>query len=243
MTDAKLHPNFEFDTNDNDYALVLLEKPYNMDSDIQLVLNENTNFPWNNEMLEALGMGNTKKNGPVTVKLRNVKVTVMTNKECQKYYGSDVKNNMLCAGYKEGKKNICYGDSGGPLVKVDGNKHIQVGISSFVGGKCAGKIVPVGTLVSAKKSIGCKALFVIHGKLNRVCADHHYQLHPQHHHQHDLQHHHQHNPQHHRQHNLQYHHQHDPQHQHQRIPMIFPRLLRLHFCPQVTVVMYLVTLR
>merc|ERR1719464_1137285 len=96
-------------------------------------------------MLDALGMGQTKDpdNGPETAELRDVKVPAMTNKECQKYYGPDVKDNMLCAGYKEGKKNICYGDSGGPLVKVDGNNHIQVGIASFVGEKCAGKNSPL----------------------------------------------------------------------------------------------------
>ena len=146
MTDAKSHPNFVFKTNENDYALALLEKAYVMDSDIQLVLNENTNVPRDKEMLDALGMGQTKDrdNGPETAELRDLKVPAMTNNECRNYYGSDVKNNMLCAGYKEGKKNICYGDSGGPLVKIDGNKHIQVGVVSFVGEKCVGKNSPGG---------------------------------------------------------------------------------------------------
>jgi len=146
VTKTKSHPNYVSRTNENDYALLLLENAYVMDSDIQLVLNENTNVPLNKEMLDALGMGQTKDpdNGPETAELRDVKVPAMTNNECRKYYGSDVKNNMLCAGYKEGKKNICYGDSGGPLVKVDGNEHIQVGIASFVGEKCAGKNSPGG---------------------------------------------------------------------------------------------------
>ena len=113
-----------------------------------MVLNENPNLPVGGEMLDAIGMGATKdniNNGPETPDLWELKVPAMTNTECKQYYGSsDVKDNMLCAGYKAGKKNICYGDSGGPLFKVEGNKHIQVGIASFVGETCDGKNSPGG---------------------------------------------------------------------------------------------------
>merc|ERR1712183_151485 len=81
-------------------------------------------------------MGTKKENGSLAGELRDVKVPAMKNQECKNYYGSYITNKMLCAGYKEGKKDACSGDSGGPLVKINGNKHIQVGIVSW-GGGCA----------------------------------------------------------------------------------------------------------
>jgi len=123
-------------------ALVLLEEAYNMDSSIQLVLNENSNFPPDDELLDVLGMGAKQQSGFLTNELRDVKVPTMTNQECKNYYGSaSVTNKMLCAGFKEGEKDACQGDSGGPLVKIEGNKHIQVGIVSW-GIGCAQKNNP-----------------------------------------------------------------------------------------------------
>ena len=46
--------------------------------------------------------------------LQYVNVPLMTNADCKKtgYEASSIKPSMVCAGYKEGKKDSCQGDSG-----------------------------------------------------------------------------------------------------------------------------------
>jgi hypothetical protein len=139
VTDAKSHPNYGQGTGINfDYALMLLEKDYIIDSDIKLVLNYNNNFPEAGTNLDVLGMGTTSSGASnVASMLRDVKVPAITNDECKQAYNSNsVTSKMLCAGYPEGKKDSCQGDSGGPLVQINGNIHTQVGIVSW-GAGCA----------------------------------------------------------------------------------------------------------
>ncbi|XP_009697634.1 PREDICTED: blarina toxin-like, partial [Cariama cristata] len=45
-----------------------------------------------------------------------VNVTVVSDNQCQKVYGSKVTEDMLCAGVAAGGKDSCQGDSGGPLI-------------------------------------------------------------------------------------------------------------------------------
>jgi len=59
-------------------------------------------------------------------------VGLSTFSQYQNPYGSQLTNNMLCAGYLPGGKSICFGDSGGPLVCRTGDRWFQYGISSFV---------------------------------------------------------------------------------------------------------------
>lgn len=108
-----------------------------MDSEKYLVVNDNAQYPAAGANLDVLGLGVTKADGDnVATKLRDVQVPAMTNNECRKSYGNQVKNNMLCAGFDEGGKDSCQGDSGGPLVQIEGNKHTQVGVVSW-GAGCA----------------------------------------------------------------------------------------------------------
>ena len=134
VTDAISHPKFGEGTGINyDYALMLLETEYIIESDITLKLNFDSDFPEEGSVLDVLGMGTTSSGASsVANMLRDVKVPAITNAECKNNYGSSsVTSKMLCAGYPEGKKDACQGDSGGPLVKINGNIHTQVGITSW----------------------------------------------------------------------------------------------------------------
>jgi len=130
------HPDHEIGGfHNNDFGLVLLEKSYSMNSDIQLLLNEDPSYPPNGEMLHVIGMGATSKGGPQASELRDALVPAMSQQQCMNYYHlSDAK---MCAGEINGPTDACQGDSGGPLLKKRSNNvHIQVGVVSY-GAGCA----------------------------------------------------------------------------------------------------------
>ncbi|CAG9765523.1 unnamed protein product [Ceutorhynchus assimilis] len=85
----------------------------------------------------AVGWGATSQQGQISTKLREVTVPIMSNIDCKRTgYTSRITDNMLCAGFKEGKKDSCQGDSGGPLHIINGSYHNIVGIVSW-GEGCA----------------------------------------------------------------------------------------------------------
>lgn len=57
----------------------------------------------------ATGWGATSEGGSLSTKLREVSVDIMSNNDCkQTGYGTNrITENMLCAGYPEGKKDSC----------------------------------------------------------------------------------------------------------------------------------------
>lgn len=128
------HPLYKNGSTNYDFGLVLLEKPYVLDSDQYAHLNEDVNFPPNSGYstpLTTMGLGRLYENGPSPTIVRDVTLPYITNAECKRYYGDTITSKMLCAGGKDTGKDSCQGDSGGPLVSIDGNnKHTQVGIVS-----------------------------------------------------------------------------------------------------------------
>ncbi|KAF7395062.1 hypothetical protein HZH66_008236 [Vespula vulgaris] len=65
------------------------------------------------------GWGVLRKNGVLSDKLREVRVPVLSNRNCSYLYmGREITSRMLCAGYLNvGGRDACQGDSGGPLVQ------------------------------------------------------------------------------------------------------------------------------
>jgi hypothetical protein len=137
---AESHPQYGVGFSDinNDFALLLLEKPYVIESNIKLVLNDEGSVPANGQYLNVIGLGATSESGNQSNKLREVQVPTVSNKDCnsQQYYNGEVTDEMLCAGFPQGTKDSCQGDSGGPLVQVVGSTHYQVGVVSW-GEGCA----------------------------------------------------------------------------------------------------------
>lgn len=64
----------------------------------------------------VLGWGTTSENGKPSDRLRAARVPVRADADCVNAYDTYTKNQMVCAGYREGGTDACQGDSGGPLV-------------------------------------------------------------------------------------------------------------------------------
>lgn len=64
------------------------------------------------------GWGRVSESKPTSGKLRSTKVPIMSDESCQKvgYKENRITENMMCAGYPEGKIDACQGDSGGPML-------------------------------------------------------------------------------------------------------------------------------
>ncbi|CAD7683431.1 unnamed protein product [Nyctereutes procyonoides] len=77
--------------------------------------------------------------------LQKLAVPIIDTPKCNLLYSKDaeaglqpkaIKDDMLCAGFAEGKKDACKGDSGGPLVCLVGQLWLQAGVISW-GEGCA----------------------------------------------------------------------------------------------------------
>ncbi|XP_045726447.1 serine protease 27 [Mirounga angustirostris] len=77
--------------------------------------------------------------------LQKLAVPIIDTLKCNLLYSKDtesgfqakaIKDDMLCAGFAEGKKDACKGDSGGPLVCLVGQSWLQAGVISW-GEGCA----------------------------------------------------------------------------------------------------------
>lgn len=135
VVDAMTHPKYgnrapELFLN-NDFGLLLLEKPYIIESDIKLVLNDQKNVPASGTMLDVIGMGSIEYGTSMVEELRKVAVPAISNNECEEIIKYDISKKQMCAGQLYGGKDACQGDSGGPLIMQNGNEHILVGLTSW----------------------------------------------------------------------------------------------------------------
>merc|ERR1711988_105181 len=105
---------------DNDIVILKLKTALKFNANVQPACLPATTFaPENKKSMSVVsGWGTLKAGGNLPDILQYVNVPMMTNADCKKtgYEASSIKPSMVCAGYKEGKKDSCQGDSGGPLV-------------------------------------------------------------------------------------------------------------------------------
>ncbi|XP_066150939.1 trypsin-1-like isoform X2 [Euwallacea fornicatus] len=121
----------------NDVALLQLDKEVSLSDMTRPVCLPATGKSFTGLNGIAVGWGAQEQHGSVSTKLREVTVPIMSNVDCKKTgYNSRITDNMLCAGFHDGKKDSCQGDSGGPLHVINGNLHEVVGIVSW-GEGCA----------------------------------------------------------------------------------------------------------
>nr|CAD7428295.1 unnamed protein product [Timema monikensis] len=85
------------------------------------------------------GWGATVEGGLLSQNLIKVTVPIIQFNKCYDYYGDDMKEGMICAGYDTGNKDACQGDSGGPLTCISST--VLCGIVS-AGDGCAQEQLP-----------------------------------------------------------------------------------------------------
>lgn len=128
---VKNHARYDSDMNDNDVAVVKLQKSLQAPT-VQLIAGA-SDSP--GSVATVVGWGAFSEGSPTSPVLQQVEVPIVDNAGCQAGYAGTtvhITGNMLCAGLSQGGKDSCQGDSGGPLVvKGSGGNWQQAGIVSF----------------------------------------------------------------------------------------------------------------
>ncbi|XP_072506337.1 chymotrypsin-like elastase family member 1 [Notamacropus eugenii] len=117
-----------------DIALLRLSKSVTLNSHVQLAkLPPSGQILANNAPCYITGWGLTKTNGQLAQNLQQAYLPVVDYATCSSssYWGSTVKNTMVCAG-GDGVKSGCQGDSGGPLNCQVNGQYVVHGVTSFV---------------------------------------------------------------------------------------------------------------
>ncbi|XP_011292313.3 serine protease snake [Musca domestica] len=145
------HPDYDSKYAYNDIAVVKLERSSRARP---ACLWANEGLP--QEVLTAIGYGQTKFAGPTSNSLLKVHLNVLTNENCKPYYetGDKLPNGLdagqICAGDPNGKMDTCQGDSGGPLLlnvaKYQTYVPYVVGLTSF-GDGCATGVPSIYTRI------------------------------------------------------------------------------------------------
>nr|AOW41608.1 trypsin [Euphausia superba] len=134
------HPNYNSRNLDNDFSLLELSTPQNLenvDPQIRPVCLPSASNPSQYEDVMAIvsGWGTTSAGGSQPNALRDTAVRTQTNAQCNQAYGSgSITNSMICAATSG--RDSCQGDSGGPLVRNVGGYFRQIGVVSW-GSGCA----------------------------------------------------------------------------------------------------------
>ena len=121
------------DGEDNDIALIRLERPSTVGRPIQVISRQNAYVDDPGTVARATGWGILPEDNDQTPdELHAVEIPVVSQAVCQAVYGEDLLPDGLCAGLAEGGKDTCSGDSGGPLVANDAQgTPIQIGVVSW----------------------------------------------------------------------------------------------------------------
>ncbi|XP_065332045.1 trypsin-1-like [Cloeon dipterum] len=128
---AVVHPKFDIFSFDNDIAMLHLNEEVEFTQIIKpacLPTQARSDYSGYNGIVAGWGRLGEKKS--TAIELMKVDVPMMTMEQCRKsgYGETRITDNMICAGYTEGKKDACQGDSGGPM-----HINIAAGVTELIG--------------------------------------------------------------------------------------------------------------
>ncbi|KAG5680329.1 hypothetical protein PVAND_009841 [Polypedilum vanderplanki] len=144
-----VHPYFKFTPQADrfDVAVLTLERPVHYMPHIAPICLPEKNEEFLGKYGWAAGWGALSPGSRLRPKtLQAVDVPVIDNRVCERWHRSNGINvviypEMLCAGYRNGRKDSCQGDSGGPLMNEKNGRWYLIGIVS-AGYSCASKGQP-----------------------------------------------------------------------------------------------------
>lgn len=151
VSDMYLHPDYDDTTNDNDVAILILQKPFLFTNYVHPICVAAPDVETVGSDVFIAGWGATSWGSQRSSLLLDAMVAMVNETQCVDDYntieGFINPNSMICAG-RPGTDS-CTDDSGGPLMYSKNGVWYQVGITSF-GYKCANQLYPgVYTRVSA----------------------------------------------------------------------------------------------
>ncbi|CAH1365742.1 brachyurin-like [Tenebrio molitor] len=152
-TDASyfvLHPNYNATTLDNDIGLVKIKVPLKFDENqAPIALSEDFLEDGTDVTLSGWGVLNDEGDTE-TANLNYVNLVVISNNECNEYYGDFVTDNMVCASSGTSTvKGPCNGDNGGPVVINATTNPVLVAIVSFISDQGCESNLPSGYIRTA----------------------------------------------------------------------------------------------
>lgn len=131
--------NFDPTTNENDVALMKLNSPLMMTSNVRPVCLPNVGMYFSAPRdCYITGWGALSFQGSGSETLQEAKIQLIDRTTCNNYqvYNGLITNTMICAGKLAGGVDSCQGDSGGPLVTQENSLWWLVGDTSW-GEGCA----------------------------------------------------------------------------------------------------------
>lgn len=132
-----VHPSFDDGPNDSDVAIVTMTDPLDISTFPPIKLAPPTLVLSDGDIVIIYGFGRTSYSDDSQVNtLQSVSIPFISRSTCQKFYGSKILDDMVCAGDVGGGKDACGGDSGGPMIVYNGNQVYQAAIVSW-GDGCA----------------------------------------------------------------------------------------------------------
>uniref|UniRef100_A0A182JXD4 Peptidase S1 domain-containing protein n=1 Tax=Anopheles christyi TaxID=43041 RepID=A0A182JXD4_9DIPT len=168
------HNGYNSNNYNSDIAILRLATAMTINDKLRPVCLPTAKKPFSGYDGIVTGWGATSENGAISTNLQEVTVPIMSNSDCRKtgYGPTRITDNMLCAGFDEGKKDSCQGDSGGPLHVINQNStdnvHQIAGIVSW-GEGCAKPNYPgvytrvnrFGTWIRSNTVDGCYCTLVV----------------------------------------------------------------------------------
>ena len=137
-----IHPKYNTETQDNDVALIKLNRPATLNNRVNTIClpDDSFHFPPGTRCTIS-GFGATAWMGSASNVLMQAEVPIVSMKICshEASYGGKVTKNMICAGMRKGGVDACQGDSGGPMVcknPANPKQWVLTGVTSW-GEECA----------------------------------------------------------------------------------------------------------